>query len=439
MIAPRLSAATVRARSKPLSSKAVIPRASAAGACGADDVRTVVCGRSVGAIRRADQDRLWHISNRRACSQRQVGAARAEDLGGGYQRQGRTARTSGQAHLLRRPDQPGHGARHLHQAARRRQGRSDHRRLRHQHAGAGDAGRRAEEEDVGLFGLAVNSEFHYPNYFAMIPSGPAPKTAFTKGFFDTAMAQNPKPQTVAIVAADAEFSVNASEGARDNAKVAGLKVVYDKRYPPSTTDFAPIVRAIQPTNPDIVMICSYPPDSVGMVKAINEIGFKPKMMGGGLVGLQATAIKTQLGPLLNGLVNYDFWLPVPKMDFPGVADFLKKYQARAGSEGVDPLGYYIGPWGYAQMEVLAQAIVGTKSLNDDKLADYIRANTFKTVVGDVKFGKDGEWAQSRVLQIQFQNVKGNDVTQFKDISTQVVLTPSEYASGNVIYPYEKAK
>jgi branched-chain amino acid transport system substrate-binding protein len=91
------------------------------------------------------------------------------------------------------------------------------------------------------------------------------------------------------------------------------------------------------------------------------------------------------------------------------------------------------------MEVLAQAIVATKSLNDDKLADYIRANTFKTVVGDVKFGKDGEWAQSRVLQIQFQNVKGNDVAQFKDISTQVVLTPSEYASGKVIYPYEKAK
>ena len=203
---------------------------------------------------------------------------------------------------------------------------------------------------IGLFGLATNSEFQYPNYFAMIPAGPLPKQAFTKGFFDLAMAQNPKPRTVAITAADAEFSVNASEGARDNAKVAGLKVVYDKRYPPSTTDFAPIVRAIQATNPDIVVICSYPPDSVGMVKAINEIGFKPKMMGGGLVGLQATAIKTQLGPLLNGLVNYDFWLPVPKMDFPGVTDFLKKYQARAGSEGVDPLGYYIGPWGYAQID-----------------------------------------------------------------------------------------
>jgi branched-chain amino acid transport system substrate-binding protein len=292
---------------------------------------------------------------------------------------------------------------------------------------------------IGLLGLAVNSEFNYPNYFVMIPSGPDAKPAFTKGFFDIAMAQNPKPQTVAIVSADQEFSRNAADGARENAKKAGLKVVYDKTYPPATNDFAPIVRAIQATNPDLVNINSYPPDSVGMVRAINEIGFKPKMVGGGMVGLQATAIKTQLGPLLNGFINYDFWLPVPKMEFPGVADLMKKYQAKAAAEGVDPLGYYMAPWGYAQMQLLQQAVEGTKSLDDAKLGDYLRANTFKTVVGDVKFGDKGEWAESRVLQVQFQNVKGNDVGQFKDISTQVVVSPAAYESGKVIYPYEKAK
>jgi branched-chain amino acid transport system substrate-binding protein len=292
---------------------------------------------------------------------------------------------------------------------------------------------------IGLLGLAVNSEFNYPNYFAMIPSGPDAKPAFTKGFFDVAMAQNPRPQTVAIVAADQEFSRNAADGARENAQKAKLKIVYDKTYPPSTTDFAPIVRAIQATNPDLLNINSYPPDSVGMVRAVNEIGFKPKMIGGAMVGLQATAIKTQLGPLLNGFTNYDFWLPVPKMDFPGVADLIKRYQARAGAEGVDPLGYYMAPWGYAQLQVLQQAVEGTKSLDDAKLGDYIRANTFKTVVGDVKFGAKGEWAESRVLQVQFQHVKGNDVGQFKDMSTQVVVSPAQYESGKVIYPYESAK
>jgi branched-chain amino acid transport system substrate-binding protein len=292
---------------------------------------------------------------------------------------------------------------------------------------------------IGLFGMAVNSEFNYPNYFSMIPLGPAPKSASTAGFFEVAVAQNPKPQTVAIVAADAEFPINGSEGARENIKKTDLKIVYDKRYPPATTDFAPIVRAIQATNPDIVAIFSYPPDSVGMIRAINEIGFRPKMIGGGMVGLQATAIKTQLGPLLNGFVNYDFWLPIEKMNFPGVAEFMSRYQARAATEGVDALGYYIAPWGYAQLQVLQQAIEATKSLDDDKLADYIRRTTFKTLVGDVTFGAQGEWAQSRVLQVQFQHIKGNDVAQFKDLSTQVVVAPAQYKSGDVIYPYEKAK
>jgi branched-chain amino acid transport system substrate-binding protein len=292
---------------------------------------------------------------------------------------------------------------------------------------------------IALLGLAVNSEFDYPNYFVMIPSGPDPKPSFTKGFFDIAMAQAPKPQTVAIVAADQEFSRNASDGARENAKKAGLKIVYDKTYPPSTTDFAPIVRAVAATNPDLLVICSYPPDSVGLVRSINEIGFKPKMVGGGMVGLQATALKAQLGAALNGFVNFDFWLPVPKMDFPGVDAFIKKYQARAKAEGVDALGYYMAPWGYAQLQVMAQAIEATKSIDDRKLADFIRTNSFKTVLGDIKFGKGGEWAQSRVLQVQFHDVKGNDVEQFRAMGTQTVLTPEEYKSGSVIYPYEKGK
>jgi branched-chain amino acid transport system substrate-binding protein len=292
---------------------------------------------------------------------------------------------------------------------------------------------------IGLFGLAVNANFAYPRYFSMIPLGPTPKSTQTKGFFDIAVAQTPKPRTVAIVAADAEFAINASEGARENAKAAGLEIVYDKRYPPTTTDFAPIVRAIQAANPDVVAIMSYPPDSVGMVRAVNEVGYKPKMIGGGMVGLQSTSIRTQLGPLLNGFIDFDYWLPTEKMNFPGVSEFLTKYQARAQHEGVDALGYSIAPWGYAELQVLQQAVAATQSLDDDTLADYIRKSTFKTLVGDVKFGPQGEWAESRVLELQFQHIKGTDLGQFKDLSTLVVIMPPQYRSGDVIYPYERAK
>ena len=292
---------------------------------------------------------------------------------------------------------------------------------------------------IGLFGLAVNSEFNYPKYFAMIPTGPETKPSFTKGFFEVAAQQNPKPQTVALVAADQEFSRNACEGARENAKAVGMRVVYDKTYPPTTTDFSPIVRAIQATNPDIVSVCSYPLDSVGMVKAVNEIGFKPKMIGGAMVGLQATVFKTQLGPLLNGWVNYETWVPSEKMLTPEVKEFLATYQSRAAAEGVDPLGYYLGTWGYAYIELLGNAIAGAKSINDEQIADYLRSNRSRPSWATSSSARVASGRSSRMLQVQYHGIKGNTVDQFKGMDTQTVLTPADLKTGNIIYPYEKAK
>jgi len=36
-------------------------------------------------------------------------------------------------------------------------------------------------------------------------------------------------------------------------------------------------------------------------------------------------------------------------------------------------------------------------------------------------------------------VKGNDMEQFRTMGTQIVLTPVDYNSGSVIYPFEKAR
>jgi len=291
-----------------------------------------------------------------------------------------------------------------------------------------------------LFGLDVNREFQYPRYFSMQPAGgPDPAVSFSKGFFEVAAAQTPKPKTVAIIAADAEFPRNAGDGARKNAKEAGLQIVYDKTYPPTNTDFTPIVRAIDAANADVVLSLSYPPDAVGMVRAANEIGLKAKLFGGGLVGLQYATIKQQLGSQLNGIVNYDFWQPAKTLQFPGVLDFLKKYQARAASEGVDPLGYYLPPFAYANMQVLQQAVEGAQSLDQDKLAQYLRTHTLKTIVGDIEFGPNGEWKEARVLQIQFHDVKGSDLEQWKTDEKQTIVWPAKYATGKVVYPYSEAR
>jgi branched-chain amino acid transport system substrate-binding protein len=293
---------------------------------------------------------------------------------------------------------------------------------------------------IGLFALAANSMFHYPRYVSMTPNGPNPKATISSGFFDVAMAQNPKPKTIAIVGADAEFSKNAMEGARANAKAAGLKIVYDQSYPPTTTDYSPIVRAIQAANPDVLLIASFPLDSAGMVRAINELGYTPKLVGGAMVGPQSPAMQTQLGPLLNGFTDFTFWLPAKTMQFPGALDFIKRYQAKAAAAGVDPLGYFLAPFAYADLQVLGQAVTDTKSLDNGKIAEDFHSATFHTVVGDVKFGKDGEWAVPRIIQTQFHDIAGNGIEQFRDVEkTQTIVTPQEYKTGNLIYPYSAAK
>ncbi len=194
---------------------------------------------------------------------------------------------------------------------------------------------------MALFGTGVNDMFNYDKYFQILPNGKETRLAPSLGFLETAMTMNPKPQTIALVAADAEYAQTVIAGARESVKRLGLKVVYDRSYPPTSVDYTPIVRAIQATNPDVVFVASYPPDSVGIVRASNEIGLKPKMFGGGMIGLAFSPIKQQLGPLLNGIVAYDVYQPEPTMNFPGIADFIKRYQARAPAAGVDPLGYYL--------------------------------------------------------------------------------------------------
>ena len=288
-----------------------------------------------------------------------------------------------------------------------------------------------------LFGLAANEEFKYDRYFQIMPAGPNPLTDWSKGFFELAMAQNPKPKTVAIVAADAEFALNAAAGARKNAQAVGLKIVYDKTYPPPTTDFSPIVRAIQATNPDVVFVGSYPPDSVGMVKAANEVGLKAKLFGGGMVGLQFAGIQKNLGPLLNGIVNYDFWVPEPTLNFPGVKEFLAKYQDAAKGKGVDPYGHYLPPYAYAYLQVLGQSVEATKGLDQGKLAAHMQKSTFNTVIGKVKFGKNGEWATTRVLQVQFRDVQKDNMEQFAGPGKRIVLYPREWKSGDIAYPYKQ--
>ena len=292
---------------------------------------------------------------------------------------------------------------------------------------------------MGLFGLANNAKLNYDKYFGGAPVGEDPANVATKPFFDVADTLHPKPSTIAVITPDIQFGHAVLEGVRNAAKARNMNVVYDRTFPPSITDFSTVVREVQATNPDLVIVGTQPGQSINVARAIAEVGLNAQMIGGALTGLQTTDSETILGPQINGLVNFAYWLPTTKLQFPGSMDFLSKYQARAKAVGVDTIGYYVAPWAYADLQMLASAVEGTKSLEGDKLAAYLHGNTLNTIIGEVKYGPGGEWASPRQFLIQFQNIKTKDSSEFAGTDHVVVVGPPELKSGDLISPFDKAR
>jgi len=288
---------------------------------------------------------------------------------------------------------------------------------------------------MGNFSFQANRAVKHDMWFNNAPWNDA--ASWSAGFLQAG--QKVGAKSIAILAADQEFAQNLANGARELAKKGGLKTVYDQNYPPATVDFSAMIRAIRAAKPDMVFVMSYPNDSVAIVRAVNEIGVgeSVKLFGGGMVGLQFTPNMVSLGSSLNGIVNYNSY--VPGIKYPGIEEFLARYAKRAAEAKVDPLGFYLPPFNYAIGQMLEQAINATKSFDHKVLANYLRKNEMKTIVGPIRFGPEGEWANARVVQAQFRGVVDKNMDQFRQPGKQVVLYPDAYKTGDVVAPFEKAR
>ncbi|MBR1191938.1 amino acid ABC transporter substrate-binding protein [Bradyrhizobium sp. AUGA SZCCT0240] len=290
---------------------------------------------------------------------------------------------------------------------------------------------------MGNFSFQVNSKVGHDMWFNNAPWGPA--DSWAASFLE--LGQKAGGKTIALLAADQEFAQNLALTARDVAKKMNMQIVFDQAYPPNTVEFSSILRALKAAKPDIVYVASYPPDSAGILRAVNEIGIgnNVKIFGGGMVGLQFGAVMENLGSLLNGVVNYNTWLPEPSMQNEGTKAFFETYTKRAIEAKVDPLGYYLAPFGYASGQMIEQAIKAVGSLDQKALAKYLRENEHKTIVGPIAFAADGERKESATLQAQFRGVVDKNMDQFRKPGTQVILFPAKMKSGDLISPFEAAR
>src|SRR6195256_1098923 len=290
---------------------------------------------------------------------------------------------------------------------------------------------------MGNFSFQVNSKVGHDMWFNNAPWGPA--DSWASAFLG--LGQKAGGKTVAFLSADQEFAQNLVKTARDVAKQRDMPVVFDQAYPPNTVEFSSIIRALNAAKPDIVYVASYPPDSAAILRAVNEIGVgdNVKIFGGAMVGLQFAGVMENLGSLLNGVVNFNTWLPEPSMYFDGTKTFFETYAKRAVEAKVDPLGYYLAPFGYASGQLLEQAVKAVGSLDQKAIAKYLHAHEIKTIVGPIAFSADGEWKETATLMAQFRGVVDKDVEQFRKPGKPGILVPERLKSGDIITPFEAAR
>src|SRR5262245_22785216 len=282
---------------------------------------------------------------------------------------------------------------------------------------------------IANFALEANEQIKHDNYVDNAPFGSAKHMAAPS----VTLCKQLDVKTIAMVAADSESSQNMVAGMRARLKEHAIQTVYDQTYPPNTADFSSIVRTIRSKKPEAVFIASYPSESVAFLRAVRElsIGDGVKLFGGGMVGLQYANVLEGLGPMLNGVVNYNTWVPERTLDFPGTRVFLARYQARAKQAGVDQLGFYLPPFDYAMGQILEEAVTATKSLDHKVLANYIRTHEMKTIVGGIRYGPTGEWSEPRIVYVQFQGIVPKNVDQFRSTGKQVIVAPEAYKTGEV--------
>ena len=290
---------------------------------------------------------------------------------------------------------------------------------------------------IGNFSFQVNSKVGHDMWFNNAPWGPA--DAWASAFLD--IGQKAGGKTIALLTSDQEFAQNLAKTAREVAAKRSMPIVFDQTYPPNTVEFSSIVRALKAAKPDIVYVASYPPDSAGILRAVNEMGIgdSVKLFGGGMVGLQFGPVMENMGSLLNGVVNFNTWLPEPAMYFDGTKAFFDTYSKRAVEAKVDPLGFYLAPFGYASGQLIEAAIKATGSLDQKALAKYLHEHEIPTIVGPIAFSPDGERKETATLQAQFRGIVDKKMDQFRQSGKQVILFPEKLKSGELVTPFEAAR
>jgi branched-chain amino acid transport system substrate-binding protein len=225
-----------------------------------------------------------------------------------------------------------------------------------------------------------NRGFHYT--FAIL----SPAKKYLQGILELAQTMRPRPTTVAVLAANDQFSIEVAQGIRDFAKANGFTEVFYSEYPPDTRDVATLMTQVKQKNPDIILGSGHLQDSLLLMRAAKDQNVQSKIIGFS-VGPSTPDFITSLGPDANGVMGGAQWttaLQYTDPTFGSAQRYTKLFQAKYGV-----LPDYHNAESTAACETFAAAMAKAGDLDPAKVRDALAGLDIDTFYGKIKFDSRG--------------------------------------------------
>lgn len=181
---------------------------------------------------------------------------------------------------------------------------------------------------------------------------------------------------VAMVNVADAFGIELANAAKPIFEEAGFEIVYDRSYPLGTQDLAPVVKGAKAAQPDAFVAWSYPPDTFGLTEQakIENLDVKAFYTA---VATAFPAYGGKFGASANGVLGAGGINP----DTPAMQAYRKAHLEVTGKAPDS----WASPVVYATFQILEQAIEGVGEADRAAVTEYIKNNTFETVIGPIRY------------------------------------------------------
>jgi branched-chain amino acid transport system substrate-binding protein len=227
------------------------------------------------------------------------------------------------------------------------------------------------------------------------------------------MPADKRPKRVAFVQQVNPFLQGLVAAATPKAAAIGLEVVTTETYSSDTQDFTAMLQKFKAAGVDLLFGANNYPAGLSMIRTQAEVQYKPKLVYMA-VGPTVPEWAKDLGPRTeNVFTSTPYWRSLKGGENE---NFVKAMETKFGYPPSRDSGQ-----GYTPLQVLQQAVEGTKTLDQDALRQYIATHEFSTVSGVMKFDERGYGtARNYLMQIQ----KGQ----------QLIVYPASIKSADPVYP-----